>query len=58
MREFFEWLESLKSQQGQVLTDELIGEITEQVDILLAQAGREGYELAKEDIIETINRLQ
>lgn len=58
MKEFFAWLESLKNQEGQVLTNELIGEITEQVDILLAQAGREGYELAKEDIIETINRLQ
>ena len=55
MKEFFEWLESL---QGQTLTSELIGEIIEQANIVIEDASREGYELAKEDIIETINRLQ
>ena len=55
MKELLEWLESL---QGQTLTSELIGEITEQVNIIIDEVSREGYELAKEDIIEIINHLQ
>lgn len=55
MKEFFEWLESL---QGQTLTVELTAEIIEQCDILFQDFGREGYELAKKDVIEVVNRLR
>jgi len=53
--EYINWLKDLK---GETLTEELIDQIMEHSYNLIQYAGREGYELAKEDIIETINRLQ
>ncbi len=55
VEDFVNWLQSL---EGQTLTEDLICEIVEQNSILIDNIGREGYELAKDDIIELITRLQ